>query len=202
MHPYRTRLTVGLTASILALAGCDFNDIRNPIHDLAPALAELVARHWDAGYESFPPTSLQVSNIAAGTGATNVIPGTATVQFNLRYTPHWDAPALEAEIRDVRGSGVPQTKAAYHLSDGVIPARVPIGKFIAGALAIGGGHSLGREGPSVQMTERFNYWHQWLSFPPAKPDRRGRFTCQAYGRCGRASFERGQDASKRRFPAR
>ncbi|TYT27395.1 succinyl-diaminopimelate desuccinylase [Luteimonas viscosa] len=71
---------------------------RNPIHDLAPALAELVARHWDAGYESFPPTSLQVSNIAAGTGATNVIPGTATVQFNLRYTPHWDAPALEAEI--------------------------------------------------------------------------------------------------------
>ena len=51
---------------------------RNPIHDAAPALAELVARRWDDGFESFPPTSLQISNIAAGTGATNVIPGTAT----------------------------------------------------------------------------------------------------------------------------
>lgn len=71
---------------------------RNPIHDAAPALAELVARRWDDGFESFPPTSLQISNIAAGTGATNVIPGAATVQFNLRYTPHWDAPKLEAEI--------------------------------------------------------------------------------------------------------
>lgn len=71
---------------------------RNPIHLAAPALAELVARRWDEGFESFPPTSLQVSNIAAGTGAGNVIPGTATVQFNLRYTPHWDAPRLEAEI--------------------------------------------------------------------------------------------------------
>lgn len=71
---------------------------RNPIHLAAPALAELVARRWDGGFESFPPTSLQVSNIAAGTGAPNVIPGTATVQFNLRYTPHWDAPRLEAEI--------------------------------------------------------------------------------------------------------
>ncbi|PBJ82139.1 succinyl-diaminopimelate desuccinylase [Lysobacteraceae bacterium NML93-0399] len=71
---------------------------RNPIHDVAPALAELVARRWDAGYESFPPTSLQISNIESGTGATNVIPGTATVQFNLRYTPHWDAPKLEAAV--------------------------------------------------------------------------------------------------------
>ncbi|KLI96897.1 succinyl-diaminopimelate desuccinylase [Luteimonas sp. FCS-9] len=71
---------------------------RNPIHLLAPALAELVGRHWDDGFESFPPTSLQVSNIAAGTGATNVIPGSATVQFNLRYNPHWDAPRLEAAV--------------------------------------------------------------------------------------------------------
>lgn len=64
---------------------------RNPIHLAAPALAELVARQWDDGFESFPPTSLQLSNIHAGTGANNVIPGELQVAFNLRYTPHWDA---------------------------------------------------------------------------------------------------------------
>ncbi|PPT65122.1 succinyl-diaminopimelate desuccinylase [Xanthomonas arboricola] len=71
---------------------------RNPIHLAAPALAELVARRWDEGFESFPPTSLQISNIHAGTGANNVIPGELQVAFNLRYTPLWDAPRLEAEI--------------------------------------------------------------------------------------------------------
>ncbi|OAX54678.1 succinyl-diaminopimelate desuccinylase [Xanthomonas graminis] len=71
---------------------------RNPIHLAAPALAELAARHWDDGYESFPPTSLQISNLHAGTGANNVIPGELQVAFNLRYNPHWDAPRLEAEI--------------------------------------------------------------------------------------------------------
>lgn len=71
---------------------------RNPIHQAAPALAELVARTWDDGYGDFPPTSLQISNIHAGTGAGNVIPGELRVSFNLRYTPHWDAPALEAEV--------------------------------------------------------------------------------------------------------
>jgi len=71
---------------------------RNPIHLAAPALAQLTARHWDDGFESFPPTSLQVSNIHAGTGANNVIPGELQVLFNLRYNPHWTAPALEQEI--------------------------------------------------------------------------------------------------------
>jgi CIC family chloride channel protein len=52
---------------------------------------------------------------------------------------------------DVRGSGVPQTEAAYHLAGGVIPARVPFGKFLTGVLCIGSGHSMGREGPSVQI---------------------------------------------------
>ena len=70
----------------------------NPIHLAAPMLAELVARHWDDGYESFPPTSLQISNIHAGTGASNVIPGALQVVFNLRYNPHWEAERLEAEI--------------------------------------------------------------------------------------------------------
>jgi CIC family chloride channel protein len=52
---------------------------------------------------------------------------------------------------DVRGSGVPQTEAAFHLHGGIIPARVPLGKFLTGVLCIGSGHSMGREGPSVQI---------------------------------------------------
>ena len=71
---------------------------KNPIHLAAAALAELTARKWDDGFESFPPTSLQVSNIHAGTGASNVIPGTLEVVFNLRYTPLWNAEKLEAAI--------------------------------------------------------------------------------------------------------
>jgi len=58
----------------------------NPIHAFAPALAELVATEWDQGNEHFPPTTFQVSNINAGTGATNVIPGELTVQFNFRFS--------------------------------------------------------------------------------------------------------------------
>ena len=68
---------------------------RNPIHQALPALTELTAKRWDDGYETFPPTSLQISNANAGTGANNVIPGTLRVLFNLRYNPHWDAARLE-----------------------------------------------------------------------------------------------------------
>ena len=71
---------------------------RNPIHQALPALAELVARRWDDGYETFPPTSLQISNFNAGTGANNVIPGEAKILFNLRYNPNWNAAQLETEI--------------------------------------------------------------------------------------------------------
>ncbi len=51
----------------------------------------------------------------------------------------------------VRGSGIPQTEAAFHLNRGVIPGRVPVGKFLTGVLCVGSGHSMGREGPSVQI---------------------------------------------------
>ena len=74
---------------------------RNPIHQALPALAELSARRWDGGYESFPPTSLQISNVKAGAGANNVIPGEATVLFNLRYNPHWDADRLQQECEGI-----------------------------------------------------------------------------------------------------
>ena len=70
---------------------------RNPIHQALPALAELAWKQWDAGYESFPPTSLQISNFNAGTGANNVIPGEAKLLFNLRYNPNWTAARLQAE---------------------------------------------------------------------------------------------------------
>ena len=58
----------------------------NPIHRALPALEALVAEVWDEGNEFFPPTSMQISNIHAGTGATNVIPGTAQVLFNFRFS--------------------------------------------------------------------------------------------------------------------
>jgi succinyl-diaminopimelate desuccinylase len=60
---------------------------RNPIHMLAPALAELVATRWDEGDEFFPPTAWQVSNVHAGVGATNLIPGSLELDFNFRFGP-------------------------------------------------------------------------------------------------------------------
>lgn len=59
---------------------------RNPIHALAPALVEFVATEWDSGNADFPPTAFQISNIHAGTGAANVIPGQLTVDFNFRFS--------------------------------------------------------------------------------------------------------------------
>ncbi len=79
---------------------------RNPIHQAMPALAELCARQWDAGFpregESlFPPSSFQISNIHSGTGANNVIPGACEVVFNFRFNPGWRASELEAEVQAV-----------------------------------------------------------------------------------------------------
>src|SRR5882724_11728832 len=58
----------------------------NPVHTLAPALLELTTRKWDEGTEHFPPTTFQISNFNAGTGAPNVIPGELKARFNLRYS--------------------------------------------------------------------------------------------------------------------
>ncbi|HEU0202664.1 MAG TPA: succinyl-diaminopimelate desuccinylase [Burkholderiaceae bacterium] len=71
---------------------------RNPIHALAPALADLASEVWDEGNEFFPATTFQVSNIHAGTGATNVIPGTCEVDFNLRFAPVSTAERLQQRI--------------------------------------------------------------------------------------------------------
>ena len=74
---------------------------RNPIHDAAPALAELATTQWDAGNEYFGPTTFQISNIHAGTGAPNVVPGTLEVQFNLRFSPQSPAPRLQERVQAV-----------------------------------------------------------------------------------------------------
>ncbi|AXK40433.1 succinyl-diaminopimelate desuccinylase [Crenobacter cavernae] len=73
---------------------------KNPIHLMAPALAELVNEHWDDGNAYFPPTSWQVSNLNSGTGATNVIPGTAELKFNFRFSPEHNAESLKARVHE------------------------------------------------------------------------------------------------------
>jgi succinyl-diaminopimelate desuccinylase len=74
---------------------------RNPVHQLAPALAELAAERWDDGDAFFPPTTFQVSNVRAGTGATNVIPGSCEVDFNLRFAPVSSAESLMKRIEAI-----------------------------------------------------------------------------------------------------
>jgi succinyl-diaminopimelate desuccinylase len=99
----------------------------NPIHALAPALAELCARRWDEGHAGFPPTSFQVSNINAGTGVDNVIPGVLEFVANFRFNPNWTSDALRAEFEAIlarhgvdaacrwRVSGEP-----FHCGEGVL----------------------------------------------------------------------------------
>jgi succinyl-diaminopimelate desuccinylase len=73
----------------------------NPVHGFAPALAELVQTHWDAGNEFFQPTTFQVSNIAAGTGAPNVVPGELTARFNLRFSTEQTVERLQRRVLEV-----------------------------------------------------------------------------------------------------
>jgi len=74
---------------------------RNPIHQFAPALAELSATTWDNGNEYFPPTTWQISNFNAGTGATNVIPGTLNLKFNFRFSTASTADGLKQHVEDL-----------------------------------------------------------------------------------------------------
>ncbi|HET9699667.1 MAG TPA: succinyl-diaminopimelate desuccinylase [Burkholderiales bacterium] len=74
---------------------------RNPVHQAAPALAELAGMEWDAGNEYFPPTTWQVSNIHGGTGATNVIPGEVEVLFNFRFSTASTVDSLKRRVHEV-----------------------------------------------------------------------------------------------------
>ncbi len=79
---------------------------RNPIHEVAPALAALVAKEWDRGNQYFQPTSFQISNIHAGTGANNIIPGELVIDFNFRFstesTPEQLKAGVESILRDAK----------------------------------------------------------------------------------------------------
>jgi succinyl-diaminopimelate desuccinylase len=73
----------------------------NPVHAVAPALAELASRTWDQGNAHFQPTSFQVSNISAGTGAPNVIPGELKARFNLRFSTEQTVDTLKATVEQI-----------------------------------------------------------------------------------------------------
>lgn len=77
---------------------------RNPIHQVAPALADLCAAQWDAGNADFAPTTFQVSNMAGGTGAPNVVPGSVDVQFNFRFSPESTVDGLKARVEKILGT--------------------------------------------------------------------------------------------------
>jgi len=83
----------------------------NPIHLAAPALAEMANTHWDNGNDFFPPTSFQVSNIQAGTGATNVVPGTLKAQFNFRFSSELDFDTLKERVLSI----LEQHQLEYHI---------------------------------------------------------------------------------------
>jgi succinyl-diaminopimelate desuccinylase len=74
---------------------------KNPVHLVAPALAELAAAEWDRGSEFFPPTTWQISNIHAGTGAQNIIPGSVQVDFNFRFSTASTPEGLKARVNAI-----------------------------------------------------------------------------------------------------
>ncbi|GAA0746222.1 succinyl-diaminopimelate desuccinylase [Ideonella azotifigens] len=104
---------------------------RNPIHLLAPALAELAAMHWDEGNEYFPPTTWQASNLHAGTGATNVIPGEAVLDFNFRFSTASTPESLKARVAQVLDRHELQWRIDWTL--GGEPFLTPVGSLV-GAL--------------------------------------------------------------------
>jgi len=102
---------------------------KNPIHLAAPALAELVATNWDHGNDYFPPTSWQVSNIHAGTGAGNVIPGDAVIDFNFRFSTEATPESLKARVHAVLDKHALNYELAWTL--GGEPFLTPVGELSA-----------------------------------------------------------------------
>ena len=101
---------------------------RNPVHEAAPALAQLAATEWDAGNEYFPPTTWQISNIHAGTGATNVIPGELVVDFNFRFSTASTPESLKARVAQVLDRHQLQWRIDWTL--GGEPFLTPVGSLV------------------------------------------------------------------------
>jgi succinyl-diaminopimelate desuccinylase len=104
---------------------------RNPVHLFAPALAELGAIVWDAGDTYFPPTTWQISNLHAGTGATNVIPGTLEVLFNFRFNPMSGADTLKRRLQAVLDGHGLDHRIEWTLS--AKPYFTPPGRLVSAA---------------------------------------------------------------------
>lgn len=104
---------------------------RNPVHQVAPALAELANTEWDQGNEFFPKTTFQVSNIRAGTGATNVIPGLCEVTFNFRFSTE----TTHAMLRDRVEAILDRHKLDYSIDWNLSgqPFLTPRGELVAAA---------------------------------------------------------------------
>ena len=100
---------------------------RNPIHDVTPALAELVGIQWDAGNAYFSPTGWQVSNIHGGTGATNVIPGELVIDFNFRFSTESSPQSLKDRVHAVLDRHGLQYDLAWTL--GGEPFLTPVGEL-------------------------------------------------------------------------
>jgi succinyl-diaminopimelate desuccinylase len=88
----------------------------NPIHAFAPAIAELATRTWDEGDEHFQPTSFQVSNLNAGTGAPNVIPGVLKARINLRYSPVQTLAGLKETVAGILAKHRIKHSLEWHVS--------------------------------------------------------------------------------------
>jgi succinyl-diaminopimelate desuccinylase len=101
---------------------------RNPIHLAAPALAQLAATRWDEGNEHFPPTTWQISNINAGTGATNVIPGELVVLFNFRFGTASTTEDLQRRVEAVLDQHRLEYRVEWSLSG--MPFVTPRGRLV------------------------------------------------------------------------
>ena len=102
---------------------------KNPVHLAAPALAELAAAEWDRGNEHFPPTTWQISNIHAGTGASNVIPGEVEVQFNFRFSTASSPDGLKQRVHSILDRHRLEYELQWSLS--ATPYLTPHGRLVS-----------------------------------------------------------------------
>jgi len=107
--------------------------VKNPVHLASPVLAELAATSWDSGNEYFPPTSFQISNAHAGTGAGNVVPGSFVIDFNFRFSTASTADGLQARVHKLLDRHGLEYDIAWTL--GAKPFLTPRGELCAALAA-------------------------------------------------------------------